>query len=400
MVSLNEDRKLLSLMNDMKCTACNKSVDIAQVNTVCPSCGKVLFAKYDLEAAKESLTKTEMSQRTDNIWRFPEIMPVFQDRYRYTLGEGGTPLLKLCRAGKLSELDNLFLKDEGQNPTGTFKSRGLCSAVSKAMELGVREFVIPTAGNAGAALSAYAARAGARAYIYMPEDTPLLIQKEVIAFGGDLRLIPGIISDAAEQANIDGRKNGWFNISTLKEPYRVEGKKTMGFELAEQFNWELPEVIIYPTGGGTGIVGMWKAFNELETLGLIDETRPRMISVQSSGCAPIVRAYREGMNTADEWKDAQTVAAGLKVPSAIGDYLILRTIRESGGTAIAVDDEVIIAAMKDLARKEGIFLSPEAAATYAAVIELSKSGDLDKTERIVLFGTGSGLLYSNTWSLI
>ncbi|MHA1448361.1 MAG: threonine synthase, partial [Candidatus Hodarchaeales archaeon] len=276
----------------------------------------------------------------------------------------------------------------------------LCSAVSKAMELGVREFVIPTAGNAGAALSAYAARAGARAYIYMPEDTPLLIQKEVIAFGGDLRLIPGIISDAAEQAKIDGRKNGWFNISTLKEPYRVEGKKTMGFELAEQFNWELPEVIIYPTGGGTGIVGMWKAFNELETLGLIDETRPRMISVQSSGCAPIVRAYREGMNTADEWKDAQTVAAGLKVPSAIGDYLILRTIRESGGTAIAVDDEVIIAAMKDLARKEGIFLSPEAAATYAAVIELSKSGDLDKTERIVLFGTGSGLLYSNTWSLI
>ncbi|MFQ5980987.1 MAG: threonine synthase, partial [Candidatus Heimdallarchaeota archaeon] len=374
--------------------ACGRQSDPKKPQRLC-SCGKILFAEYDLERAKETLSSRNMRNRPFNLWRFFEIMPVYEPRYRYTLGEGWTPLLELKNLGQQLDL-KLFLKDESQNPTGTFKSRGLCAAVSKASELGIKDFVIPTAGNAGAALAAYAAHAQARAHIFMPEDTPGIIQKEVRAMGGNAILVPGLINDAAREATLAAEEHGFFDVSTLKEPYRAEGKKTMGFELVEQLNWSVPDVIVYPTGGGTGIVGMWKAFSELETLGIISE-QPRMIGVQASGCAPIVKAFQEGKKTVQFWDNAQTIAAGLCVPAAIGDYLILEAIRKSEGTAIAVDDQEIIAAMKSLAQQEGIMMSPEAAATLAAVKELKDSDYVDANELIVLFGTGAGILYPELW---
>ncbi|MHA1910209.1 MAG: threonine synthase [Candidatus Kariarchaeaceae archaeon] len=384
-----------SFLTMAKCTSCGKEYDASDLLTIC-SCGKVLFAHYDLEKAKESVTH-DMKARRYDIWRMFEIMPVLHEKYRYTLGEGWTPVIKLQQVAKHFSLDNLFLKDEGQNPTGTFKSRGLCAAVSKAVELGAKEFVIPSAGNAGAALSAYSTRAGSKSNVYMPNDAPKLIQQEVIALGGQLKLVDGLISDAGREAKEIGERNGWFNISTLKEPYRVEGKKTMGLELAEQFNWELPDTIIYPTGGGTGIVGMWKAFDELEKIGLIDNKRPKMISVQAANCAPIVKAFNEGKNYAETWDNAQTFAAGLRVPAAIGDYLILEAIKESSGTAIAVTDKEIRQSMLFLAKTEGIMLAPEAAATIAATEKLAEKGFLNYDEEIVLFGTGSGLTTPEEW---
>lgn len=385
-----------SYLQGLVCTACGCKKDANKPHRLC-SCGKVLFAEYDLEKAKETLLPGKMDGRTFDLWRLFEILPVRDPKYRYTLGEGWTPLLELKDLGQQLGL-NLLLKDESRNPTGTFKSRGLCAAVSKALELGIHDFVIPTAGNAGAALAAYSARANAKAHIYMPDNTPLLIQKEVIAMGGEITLVPGLISDAAKQAALAAKEQNLFDVSTLKEPYRVEGKKTMGFELAEQFNWTLPDVIIYPTGGGTGIVGMWKAFAELEVLGLIGAERPRIISVQSSGCAPIVKAFQEGREDANFWDNAQTIAAGLQIPSAIADYLILKAIRESKGIAISVDDSEIISSMQSLARQEGMMLSPEAAATLAAAEKVKRIGFVDSNESVVLFGTGLGLLYPELWS--
>jgi len=338
-----------------------------------------------------------MKNRRYDIWRMHEIMPVIDEYYRFTVGEGWTPLIKLRKTAQYFSLDNLFLKDEGQNPTGTFKSRGLCAAVSKAVELGVKEFVIPTAGNAGAALCAYSTRANRKSNVFMPKDAPKLIQQEVIALGGQLKLVDGLIGDAGREAKKAGEREGWFNVSTLKEPYRVEGKKTMGLELVEQFNWEVPDAIVYPTGGGTGLIGMWKAFDELEKIGLIDRKRPKMISVQAANCAPIVKAFNEGKDHADTWDNAQTFAAGLRVPSAIGDYLMLRTIKESNGTAIAVTDEEIHQSMLFLAKTEGIMLSPEAAATISATEKLVEQGFFDFDEKIVLFGTGSGLTTPEEW---
>jgi len=375
---------------------CGKQLDPWIKQNLC-SCGKVLFPKYNLEKAKETLSKTKMGSRTYNVWRMYEIMPVQENRYRYSLGEGWTPLLELRNIGHEMGLKNLLLKDEGQNPTGTFKSRGLCTAVSKAFELGIKDFVIPSAGNAGAALAAYAARASCKAHIFMPQDAPSFIQKEVTAMGGELMLIDGLITDAGRVAREAAEINGWFDVSTLKEPYRVEGKKTLGLELAEQLNWTLPDVIIYPTGGGTGIIGMWKAFDELEILGMIGSKRPKMVTVQSSGCAPIVRAFKNGKNYADFWENAKTFASGLRVPSAIGDYLILRALRGSNGTAVAVDDSKIKESMFKLAKTEGIMLSPEAAATVSAVEELKNSGFIDPDESVVLFGTGSGLTTPDDW---
>jgi threonine synthase len=385
-----------SYLESVRCTSCGKEFDPSNKLNLC-SCGKVLFPIYNLEKVKDSLDINNMQGRTYDIWRMHEIMPVYQAKYRYSLGEGWTPLLKLKNLGLDLGLINLFLKDEGQNPTGTFKSRGLCAAVSKAVELNINDFVIPSAGNAGAALAAYAARAGSQAHVYMPKDAPQFIKKEVTAMGGELILVDGLITDAGKLAREAAENYGWFDVSTLKEPYRVEGKKTMGLELAEQFDWQLPDVIIYPTGGGTGIVGMWKAFEELETLGLVNDIRPKMVSVQSSGCAPIVRAFENGEEFAKPWENAQTFAGGLRVPEAIGDYLILRAIRESSGTAIAVDDTDIKKSMFDLARKEGIMLCPEAAATVAAVTKLKNSSFIDSDESIVLFGTGSGLTTPDDW---
>jgi threonine synthase len=324
-------------------------------------------------------------------------MPVKDNKYRITLGEGWTPNVKLNNFGKSLKLNQIYIKDEGQNPTGTFKSRGLCAAVSKALELGVKDFVIPSAGNAGAALSAYTAHAGVKAHVFVPKDTPELIQKEIKHMGAELTLIEGLISDAGRVAKEEGIKNNWFSVSTLKEPYRVEGKKTMGTELAEQFDWTLPDMIIYPTGGGTGIVGMWKAFEEMETLGLIGSERPKMVSVQPSGCQPIVRAFKNGERFATPWENAHSFASGIRVPGAIGDYLILDAIKKSSGTAIAVDDSEIKNAMYSFAKIEGIMVCPEAAATVAATIKLTDEGFIDSNDSVVLFITGSGLTTPNDW---
>ena len=387
-----------SCIENLTCTNCGKQFNADEKNGLCTSCGKVLYPKYDLESAKETLSKPNIQQRkTYNIWRLHEIMPVKNDNFRISLGEGWTPIIKLNNFGKKLSLEEIYLKDEGQNPTGTFKSRGLCAAISKGLELGVRDFVIPSAGNAGAALSAYTAHAGAKAHVFVPKDTPELIQKEIKHMGAELILVEGLINDAGRVAKEEGEKNNWFSVSTLKEPYRVEGKKTMGLELAEQFNWTLPDVIIYPTGGGTGIVGMWKAFEEMESLGLIGNERPKMVSVQPSGCQPIVRAFQNGKKYATPWENAKSFACGIRVPEAIGDYLILNAIRESKGTAVAVDDLEIKEAMYSFSKVEGIMVCPEAAATVTAVEKLRDGGFLDSKERVVLFITGSGLTTPNDW---
>ena len=395
MIKLDYDT-ITSTAFQLRCTACGDIHNIDSKHKLC-SCGKVLFADYDLEKAKETLDKSSFHRRRYDIWRMAEIMPVFDNKYRFTLGEGWTPVVKINNLGEMLGLKNLLLKDESFNPTGSFKSRGLCAAVSRAVELGINDFVIPTAGNAGAALAAYAARTKSKAHVFMPEDAPPFIVREVKALGADVRLVEGIITDAGKVAKEEAEKEDWFDISTLKEPYRVEGKKTMGLELAEQFDWSLPEVIVYPTGGGTGIIGMWKAFEELEQLGFIDSHRPRMISVQSSTCAPIVKAFKEGKDHAEFWEDAHTIAAGLRVPAAIADYLILQTIRDSKGTAVAVDDLTIKIAMNQLAKEEGIMLSPEAAATVASLDLLIDDGDITKEEKVVIFGTGSGLTTPEEW---
>lgn len=391
----------LSYIDHLLCTNCHTTYEINEKKHkyfLCPKCSKVLFVAYQLDKASKSLTKANIEKRKrKDLWRYHEIMPVLDKKFRITLGEGSTPVLHLKNLGKDLNLHNLFLKDEGQNPTGTFKSRGLCAAVSKAVELGVTEFVIPTAGNAGAALTAYCARSGTKSHIFMPKTSSKLIQSEVVSMGGDLNLVDGLISDAGKIAKQKSEENGWYDVSTLKEPYRVEGKKTMGLELFEDFDFSLPDAIIYPTGGGTGIVGMWKAFNELESLGLIGSERPKMISVQSSTCAPIIKAFNEKQDHAEFWNNAHTFAGGLQVPSAVGDYLILQAIYQSNGTAIAVSDELIKSSMFLLAKKEGIMISPEAAATVAAATELEKKNYFDKDEKIVLFSTGSGLTTPDEW---
>ncbi|MHA1347164.1 MAG: threonine synthase [Candidatus Heimdallarchaeaceae archaeon] len=386
----------VSSLTHLKCTKCGKEYDSTEVHKLC-SCGKVLFAEYDIEKAKETISLDSINKRRYDIWRFHEIMPVLEEKNRFTLGEGWTPLVKLPNLGEKLELNNLYVKDEGLNPTGSFKSRGLCAAVSKAYELGVREFVIPTAGNAGAALAAYAARTKTKAHVFMPKDTPEFIVTEIKSLGANMHLVDGLITDAGKIAKEEATKHQWFDVSTLKEPYRAEGKKTMGLELVEQFNWELPDVIIYPTGGGTGIIGMWKAFDELEELGLISSKRPKMITVQSTGCAPIVKAFHEGKDQAEFWEGAETIAAGLRVPAAVADYLILNILRESKGTAVSVDDLTIKISMFQLAREEGIMLSPEAAATVASLDLLIEKGKLQSDENIVVFGTGSGFTTPEVW---
>jgi threonine synthase len=382
----------------LECTKCGKNYDHTELQKLC-SCGKVLFARYNLEKAKETVTKESFSNRKFNIWRVNEIMPVFNEKYRFSLGEGWTPLIQMDNLGKKLGLNNLMIKNEGENPTGSFKSRGLCAAISKAIELGVKDFCIPTAGNAGAALAAYAAKTKTQAHVYMPKDTPPLIVNEINAFGADYHLIDGLITDAGKLAREAAEEHGYFDVSTLKEPYRAEGKKTMGLEIAEQLNWELPDVIIYPTGGGTGIIGMWKAFDEMERLGLIDNRRPRMISVQSTGCAPIVKAFHEGKESAEFWENAETLAAGLRVPAAVADYLILEIIRDSKGTAIEVDDLTIKISMAQVAKEEGIMISPEAAATVAALDPLISDGSIALDESIIIFGTGSGLTTPEEWEI-
>jgi threonine synthase len=388
-----------STLTHLECSHCNETYNAEELHRLCPACGSPLLARYDLSAAAAMVTPGEIASRDNTMWRWREVMPVREPKHIITLGEGGTPLLRAPSVGKQLGLSNLFIKDESVNPTGTFKARGLSAATSRALELGVTEFVIPTAGNAGGALAAYAARAGRSAHVFMPKDAPPMNLAEVSLSGADLVLVDGIISDAGRAAAEAGQANGWFDVSTPKEPYRLEGKKTMGYELALQFapspewQWELPDVIIYPTGGGTGLVGMWKAFDEMERLGWIDESRPRMVTVQAEGCAPIVRAFEEGTEKAEPWENAKTIAAGLQVPSAVGDRLMLAALRESNGTAVAVSDESIMQAQAQLAASEGIFSAPEGAATVSAASKLASDGWIQPDERVVLFNTGTGMKY-------
>ncbi|MDQ7858083.1 MAG: threonine synthase [Armatimonadota bacterium] len=382
-----------SALLHLECTACGVHVDAAELHGVCPRCGKVLFARYALDRLRAALPRDALRGRPPSLWRYFEALPVRDPAHVVTLGEGFTPLLSLPRLAQAFDVRAVYVKDEGLNPTGTFKARGMAVAVSRARELGVRTLVAPSAGNAGAALAAYGARAGLDVHVILPEDTPPGIVAETRAYGVGVQLIRGLIDDAGRLARqLQAEHPGWFDVSTLREPYRVEGKKTLGYELAEQLDWSLPDLIVYPTGGGTGLVGMWKAFAELEALGWVGPARPRMVVVQAEGCAPIVRAFRDGRPTAERWTDASTIAAGLRVPAAIGDYLILKAVRESGGTALAVSDAEILAAMLRFAAS-GIFASPEGAATLAALPHLRDAGMLDPQSRVVLFNTGSGLKY-------
>jgi threonine synthase len=383
-----------SFLIDLICSNCGKSFSAEEVQTFCTDCNSPLIANYDLNTAREYLDRDELSKRNKGMWRWHELLPVREQQNMVTLGEGDTAMLHLPRVGNMLGLSNLFVKDESSNPTGSFKARGLSAAVSKAKELGIKKVIIPTAGNAGGAMAAYVARAGMQALIYMPKDTPTSNIIESRIAGAEVILVDGLISDAAKMAGERARAEGWFDLSTFKEPYRMEGKKIMGYELAESFNWTLPDVIIYPTGGGTGLVGMWKAFDELEQLGWLNSTkRPRMVSVQADGCAPVVKAFNSGASFCDFWLGAQTMASGLRVPKSFADRLILANIRVSEGTAVAVSDAAILDAQKSLAAQEGIFAAPEGAATLAALKELVSQKWIHPDERIVIFNTGTGLKY-------
>lgn len=382
-----------STITHLECTYCGKTYSADAIYNTCPACGKVLYARYNLQEAAKLLTKEMLKGREATMWRYREILPVKNSANIVSLGEGFTPLLSTPNMAQKIGLQQLWVKDEGQNPTGSFKARGMSAAVSKAKELGVKAFGAPSAGNAGGALAAYAARAGLPAAIFMPEDAPTINKLESAAAGAQVYLVQGLINDAGRIVKENAPKFGWFDLSTLKEPYRAEGKKTLGLEVAEQLNWRLPDVIIYPAGGGTGLVGMWKAFDELEEMGWIGSKRPKMVVVQAEGCAPIVRAFDEGTEFAAAWEDANTDASGLRVPVAIGDYLMLQAVRDSGGTAVAVSDADMIEAEIELATAEGIFAAPEGAATLVALKRLLASNFVKPTDEVVLFNTGSGIKY-------
>ena len=384
----------VSYLTDLQCSDCGKTYSTHEIHTFCPDCQSPLLVNYDLNAARRQMDREEIHKRLKGMWRWHELLPIRESQNMVSLGEGDTALLHLPRVGDSLGLTNLFVKDESSNPTGSFKARGLSAAVSKAKELGIKKVIIPTAGNAGGAMAAYAARAGMQALIYMPKDTPSANIEESRIAGAEVILVDGLISDAAGMAGETARKDGWFDLSTFKEPYRMEGKKVMGYELAESFKWDLPDVIIYPTGGGTGLVGMWKAFEELEQLGwLNNKKRPRMVSVQAEGCAPVVKAFERKASFCDFWTNAKTIASGLRVPKSFADHLILADLYESNGTAIAVSDASITEAQKELAKAEGIFAAPEGAATLAALKELVKTKWIQADERVVMFNTGSGLKY-------
>lgn len=384
----------MSYLQDLVCSDCGRVFDAHVVQTFCPDCQAPLLARYDLDRARRELDRDVLRQRSVGMWRWHELLPVYNEKNMVYLGEGDTPLLHMQRLGRELGLSRLYVKDESLNPTGSFKARGLSAAISKAKELEIQKVIIPTAGNAGGAMAAYAARAGLEACIFMPKDTPHANIEESRITGATVKLVDGLISEAAGMAGEKARLEGWFDVSTFKEPYRAEGKKVMGYELAEEFGWELPEVIIYPTGGGTGLVGMWKAFAELEALGWLENTaKPRMVAVQAEGCAPVIRAFETGAQFSDFWLGAQTIASGLRVPKSFADQLILRDLRESHGNAVAVSDQEILAAQRQLAVREGVFAAPEGAATLAGLIKLLERGWLHSDERVVLFNTGTGLKY-------
>jgi threonine synthase len=383
----------------LECALCGVRHEAGVLQNLCRECGKPLLVRYDLEKAAASMTKESLATREKSLWRYREVLPVEDTTNIVSLGEGGTPLF---RSPKLAErLDisiDLYIKDEGQNPTQSFKARGMTAAISMAKELGVKKAAVPSAGNAAGALAAYAAKAGIEANIFMPADTPRANIIECEQTGANVTLVDGLITDCGKIVAERKEAEGWFDVSTLKEPYRVEGKKTMGYEIAEKFNWELPDVIVYPTGGGTGLIGMWKAFDEMEQMGWIGPHRPRMVTVQSSTCAPIVRAFRSGERFADEFENASTVASGLRVPKAIGDFLILDALRASNGTAVDVTDDELVAAVREIGAAEGIFAAPEGAACLPAIRKLIANGTITSGERVVIFNTGAGVKYLEAFS--
>jgi threonine synthase len=364
-----------------------------QLQNLCLKCQKPLFANYDLGEVGRVLTPKVLPSREKSLWRYRELLPLPVDAEPISLGEGGTPLLQAEKFGKIIGASNLWVKDESINPTQSFKARGMAIAVSMAKHLGATKLAVPSAGNAGGALAAYAARANLEVHIFMPRDTPRANLTECRELGAHVVLIDGLITDCGAEIAQRKKAEGWFDMSTLKEPYRVEGKKTMGYELAEQLRWHLPDVLLYPTGGGTGLIGMWKAFDEMESLGWIGKKRPRMFSVQASGCAPVVRAFEAGETAAAEFPDAHTCASGLRVPKAIGDFLMLRILRQSGGGAVSVDDTEMIRLTREIGASEGLFVAPEGAACFAGLEILLKSGKIASDERIVIFNTGSGIKY-------
>jgi threonine synthase len=368
----------------LECTKCGERLSPAQPQTVCPKDGGVLYARYDLQALKKTFRRESLAGRVASMWRYKEVLP---DARPVTLGEGFTPMLAS------QETANVYIKDEGLNPTGSFKARGLSAAVTMGKHYGLTKLAIPSAGNAASALAAYAAAAGIEAHIFVPKDVPFANRVECQTYGAQVTLVDGLISDCARMVQTRGSSSHWFDVSTLKEPFRVEGKKTMGYEVAEQLEWKLPQGIIYPTGGGVGMIGMWKAFDEMQELGWIGSERPQMVAVQARGCAPISKAWDEGKSTSEMWPNANTLAAGLRVPKAYGDYLILDILNKSGGVALAVSDEEIIDAVRHWARVEGIFAAPEGAAALAAYRRLRSSGFFGPDDSVVLFNTGSGLKY-------
>lgn len=381
------------------CSFCDKRYEPRRLYNLC-DCGKPLMVAYDLDRAKGTLSPESLRDRPATLWRYAEVLPVDKLANRVTLGEGMTPLLKADRLGQQLGLQNLYIKDESQNPTASFKARGMTTAVSMAKELGVTKLAVPSAGNAASALAVYAARAGLEAFIFMPKDTPQANVIECQQTGAHVTLIDGLITDCGRIVADRKAAEGWFDVSTLKEPYRVEGKKTMGYELAEQLGWQLPDVILYPTGGGTGLIGMWKAFDEMERMGWISSHRPRMVSVQAAGCAPIVQAFAADSSAGAAITDAHTIAAGLRVPTAIGDFIMLNILRKSGGTAIAVTDEALLKGVKQMGTTEGVFAAPEGGACVPALKQLINQGKVDRDERIVLFNTGSGLKYLEAFSTL
>ena len=382
----------MTYVDHLECTKCAKPYPAGQVHNLC-ACGGPLYVLYDLEAARKGFRREDVAQGPRTMWRYGPLLPAAGPETVVTLGEGLTPMVHARRLGQRYGAAKLYVKDEGLNPTGSFKARGLSCAVTLAKQLGIKKVAIPSAGNAASAAAAYAAAAGMEAHIFMPSDVPLANYVECKSFGAHVTLVNGLISDCAKMVAERGPKEGWFDVSTLKEPYRIEGKKTMGYEVAEQLGWRLPDAIFYPTGGGVGLIGMWKAFDEMEKLGWIGSKRPKMIAVQAAGCAPVVKAYEQGAKTAEFWQGAQTMAAGLRVPKPLGDFLILDYVRASGGVAIAVSDEQIKQAVAELGAAEGMFAAPEGAACVVAYRKLLESKFLSPADEVVLFNTGSGLKY-------
>ena len=384
-------------LTHLECSLCNKKFEAGKVHNLC-ECGGPLLVRYDLEKLRRTWDREQLKSGPNSMWRYAPALPPTRQTSIISLGEGMTPLVRTRRLGTRVGAENLWIKDEGLNPTGSFKARGLSAAVSMAVELGTRKLAIPSAGNAASAMAAYAAAAGLEAHIFMPRDVPQANFIECKAYGAHVNLVDGLISDCARLVAAGAQREGWFDVTTLKEPYRIEGKKTMGYELAEQMTWELPDAIFYPTGGGVGLIGMWKAFQEMQALGWIGAKRPKMIAVQAAGCQPVVRAFEQSADRSQFWENAYTAASGLRVSKPLGDFLILDAVRSSGGRAIAVSDADLLDAGLQLASEEGLFVAPEGAACVSAIERLLASGFLKRHEKIVIYNTGAGLKYLEAYA--